>query len=859
MLDSINSIKDVFNPQENTHQAKAIKEAEKPLKKIQDEIKISSGTISGLGQWRTHLENFESGISDFTYDFLRKNGAFDNKKVVATEELTKNYANVKVKPGTANQQIPFEITQIAKGEILTSTKQFNPDDTFAKAISAQTGGKITLTVLDNGLRSERSSLSSGKFTIGNSKEIEIKDEDTLLDIAKNINRVTKQAGEEKNPHVIASVEKDSSEKDYLWIRSDEKHHGIQNKFTISGDTVKGAYFIAENQKINIEFDDKITVNDFVTKLRNNAKKADIEVLYNPQLDSKSEKKTGTIALKSLLTGEGNAIKIDDSLITKSSFSKVDGQDAIIKVDGQQITSKTNKIETDNLLINLLNDPSKVQDKDQTFNLLVQNDTEGLVEKFESLAKNYNELAKFVGTNSLQVEGEEVPKAAEIAALYSYKDQLNYINEHIYNAFNKLNQFNRYGDDTSQFGINIKKTDYTPPPGKAENGEKQIYMPVEIYEMTIDKDKLQNALDENFDTFKDIVSYKFESTDENFKLNDNHKYVDFERNNVKNLDYSVDYTEIEYFNNLSKPANSADKKINDSLSEKKSFILNDVKIDVDSNTSYSSLVDEINKYSSQTNIKAYLLGDSNITPTNNPTGSNFKIALSEANDKNVDTTDLKRIQDNLRYSLTLADPENVLNGIFSNGTAKSNKNDSTNKDGLDVDTTHSLIGEKIPTIILYDTSKIVTVTANLEDNTEKELPSYFKLGNNNKLESGTVKILPQIINPASGKKLNLENFEIFYTSEKDGKSTIFARQGIADKINNVINDYTKLNGSIDRFTRLEERDKTYKVSQISSEKARFANKKHTIEKALHGLRIQEMKTKQYEEFLKHMNNAEKGSN
>ena len=112
--------------------------------------------------------------------------------------------------------------------------------------------------------------------------------------------------------------------------------------------------------------------------------------------------------------------------------------------------------------------------------------------------------------------------------------------------NKLNQFNRYGDDTSQFGINIKKTDYTPPPGRAENGEKQIYMPVEIYEMSVDKNKLQNALDENFDLFKDIVSYKFESTDVNFRLNDNHKDIDFERNNVKNLDYSVDYTKIEYF-------------------------------------------------------------------------------------------------------------------------------------------------------------------------------------------------------------------------------------------------------------------------------------------------------------------------
>ena len=354
-------------------------------------------------------------------------------------------------------------------------------------------------------------------------------------------------------------------------------------------------------------------------------------------------------------------------------------------------------------------------------------------------------------------------------------------------------------------------------------------------------------------------YKFESTDVNFRLNDNHKDIDFERNNVKNLDYSVDYTKIEYFNNISKETASATDKINASLSEKKSFILNDVKINVDGNTSYSSLVDEINKYSSQTNIKAYLLGDDKITPANNPTGSNFKIALSEANDKNVDATDLKRIQDNLRYSLTLADPENVLNRIFSNGTAKSNKNDSTNKDGLDIDTTHSLIGDKIPTIILYDTSKIVEVRANLEDNTKVPLLSYFKLGNNNELESGTVKILPTTINPISGKKLNLENFEVFYTSEKNGYSTIYARQGIADRINNVINGYTKLNGSIDRFTRLEERDKTYKNSQLNSEKASFANKKHTIEKALYSLRIQEMKTKTYEEFLKQMNNAERGRN
>ncbi|MBY0581041.1 MAG: flagellar filament capping protein FliD, partial [Rickettsiales bacterium] len=726
MLDSIGSVKDVFNPQENTQQAKAIKEAEKPLKKIQDEVRISTNTISGLGQWRTHLENFESNISEFTYNFLRKNGVFDSKKVVAPEDLTKNYAEIKAKPGTTNQQIPFEIQSIAKSEILASKNTFNPDAKFAKEVSnIATADTITLTVPDNGLKAERNNLFSGKFTIGNSKEIEVIDTDTLLDIAKKINNVTKQAGEEKNPHVIASVEKDTSNKEYLWIRSDEKHHGIQNKFAISG-TITNFNFQTKNQEIAVDFDDKITVSDFVVRLRNNAKKADIEVLYNPQLDS-SGKKTGTIILKSLLTGTGNDIKISHSTDVNSLFYKSSpAQDAQIKVDGQEITSKTNKIETDNLFINLLNTPSQVNGKDQIFNLSVQNDTEGLVEKFEALAKSYNELAKFVGTNSLQVEGDDIPKPAEIAALYSYRDQLNYINETIYNAFNKLNQFNRYGDDSSKFGITIKKTDYTPPPGKAESGERQVYMPIEISEMVIDKVKLQNALDENFDTFKNIVSYKFESTNENFKLNNNHKNVDLEVSRIKNLDYYIDYSKVQYFNNISKETNSATNKINANMGAKKSFILNNVKIDVDSNMSYSSLVDEINKYSSQTNIKAYLLGENSgdykITPTDHPVGSKFKIALSSADDTNIDAGDPKKVQDNLRYSLNLADPENALNDIFKSSSAD-----------LDNGTTqHPLVDGKIPTIISYNTSKMVTVTANLEDNTQVTLPSYFVLGNNNNL-------------------------------------------------------------------------------------------------------------------------------
>lgn len=94
----------------------------------------------------------------------------------------------------------------------------NPDEIFAKEVSntlTPTKGAIILEVIDNGLKSASdTTFASGKFTIGNSKEIEIKSGDTLQAIAKNINNVTTHPGEEKNPHVIASAEKDNSGKEY---------------------------------------------------------------------------------------------------------------------------------------------------------------------------------------------------------------------------------------------------------------------------------------------------------------------------------------------------------------------------------------------------------------------------------------------------------------------------------------------------------------------------------------------------------------------------------------------------------------------------------------------------------------------
>ncbi len=104
-------------------------------------------------------------------------------------------------------------------------------------------------------------------------------------------------------------------------------------------------------------------------------------------------------------------------------------------------------------------------------------------------------------------------------------------------------------------------------------------------MVVDKEKLKNAFEENFEEFVGILSQTFDSKNMDFKPYNNYKNYDFETNEVKNLEYEIDYSEIKYFNNVSKNSPSANTKINEDLSEKSFFLIKDSKIFIDKDTTY----------------------------------------------------------------------------------------------------------------------------------------------------------------------------------------------------------------------------------------------------------------------------------
>ena len=862
--------------QNNNFESKAIKKAEEKLKKYEDEINITNKRISGLGQFKTFLEDLSSQMSAFTFSRSGKSGIFDAKKVVAPRELTENYANVKVKPGVINQNIPLEITQIAKGQILQSHSDIKPGDkigiswTSAKldwwleeimsSPQCDMKNKVILTVHDNGMSSKgfdakdanvvgegNNKFKAGKLSIGNSRKIEIKDGDTLEKIVNKINDATRTQGEENNPHAIAEVAKNKENKFFIWIRSDAKHHGVQNKFEINGDNKD--QFTAYNEKIELSFDENATVGDFIADLKHNAKKADIEVIYNP----KETKDGGKILLKSLLTGEGNDIKVEGHLHIDSNpetscnhihlSQAQEASDAKVKIDGITITSKTNTIEREDLKIDLFGKPKKLK----SFNLRIENDTEGLYKKFKELAKSYNKFSKFVARNSLRVHDQDVhSKPSIIATLSTYKDTLSLLNDQLINYFSQFSQDGKYTkeDEISDLGISIISKELTEPSQKVDEVEEN-YMPVQYNQLVIDKKKLQKAIEERFDTFKEILSYQFDSTNTKFCLPNDHKTVNFEAQGVKSLEYDVDYTKVKYMSNIS-TENTANAKVNAFLSDQHYFLINDVKIPVDTDTTYASLVDEINKHSSTTKIRADLLDNSNKIVSDLATNPNVKIALSlyyktEQQRQNAQKgQNALDKQDALRDKLVLVDPNDAaLKGIFNSSSQS-----------LDDTTENPILDDKIPQINFFDTFFIVEVKANLKDYETTDLPAYLELMRPKKPEEGgVIKILPKLSTAKSDKHIDLQNFKVAYLAETNGKATITAKQGIADKINNILNSYTEFNGMIEKFIKHEKRDKMYKENDLSFEKDSFKYKKAKIERDFARIKAAEMRAAVQQEFFR----------
>lgn len=130
---------------------------------------------------------------------------------------------------------------------------------------------------------------------------------------------------------------------------------------------------------------------------------------------------------------------------------------------------------------------------------------------------------------------------------------------------------------------------------------------------------------------------------------------------------------------------------------------------------------------------------------------------------------------------------------------------------------------------------------------------------NTKKGGIIKILPKLDTSESDKYIDLQNFEVAYFGKTNGSATIVAKQGIADKMNNILVSYTEFNGSIEKFIQAEEHNRRYKENDLSLEKESFKYKKAKIERDFASLKATEMRTVAQQEFFKQLSNNDNNRN
>ncbi|MFQ3307310.1 MAG: hypothetical protein ACI8ZF_000557 [Candidatus Midichloriaceae bacterium] len=953
----------LYGIKENTIESAEIQKAKKPVEKAEKAVDMTTKRISALGELKMFMEDFQKQIFKFSYDNLQsftKDGVFDKLAVIVPNELS-NYAKITPSAEATKQILNFQIDAVAEGEILLSKDNFKKTDVFHDKISSYFGlqdkGEVTFTVLDNGFKSNDfldkndvvgsgnggvkfnpgefsidSSANPGIFSIGSSANITIEIGDSLDSIATKINKITRNTEESQNPHVEAKVIKDGTNY-FLSVKSDKNHHGIQNAFVINdpNSILNGNLGTNYNEKIEVAFSTAQTVENFLTNLKSNARRADVEVVFNPLSTGE-----GKIELKSLLTGIGNEIQLDTE--SKAIFNTIRAaKDAKIKLDGVEITSKSNKFSTQNLNVELLGIPTVVQTQgdsskvqkyqnakdtinsflvnqldnytnkqaidigaknlmdqviaiigdtsitdsilgdvnavdynsgnisavigrvrdffnaqllylstkiseeidassssgsSQMFNLKIDHDTAGIYEKFDSMANSYNGLSEFLAKQSLKVQDLDTysKPAIEAPLQKDYSTTIDFLR----------NQLDSFFQPLIQYGIKISGQEFTLPT-KEVDGVKQEYLPSTIYKMEIDESKLKQSIAQYFNTLKDLMNLEFESSSPKFLFFDNQKDFSFDNAGIKDILYNIDYTKVRYMKNVSSQFTDVNTAVNSGLSGTKYFMINDQKLKIAASTSYKGLIKEINRWQSKTGISAYLVNNSdNVVSEDNPTGSSFQIALSIKD--GVSGSDALSKQDNLRSKLTVVDPENALNDIFSSTDTS-----------LDETTASTMFDGKIPQINFYNTIDVVDLKSTTRNFDEVSLQGYMQLSDSKDItKGGTIIILPDMTTLKQNNMIrNLENFEVYYLSDNNpGISVISAKQGLASKASHLLVSTTK--GLIETFVMQENNDKVSEVDKLQNEKKRYKEAEAKAKQNAAARKAAEYKAWGQEEFMKQMN-------
>ena len=180
-------------------------------------------------------------------------------------------------------------------------------------------------------------------------------------------------------------------------------------------------FVAGKEKV-IDLKKDMTVGSFINKIR----EAGLYANFDSKLQRiyiSSDKSGGKNNFK--ITGEGNGENFLKALGIEGA-TKVDGQDALITLDGVDYTSESNSISVNGITVNALAET----DKDKEISITTIADTKGLYDKIKDFLGKYNDVVNELTSKynadpakGMDVLSDDEKKAMGEATAAKYEDKI----------------------------------------------------------------------------------------------------------------------------------------------------------------------------------------------------------------------------------------------------------------------------------------------------------------------------------------------------------------------------------------------------------------------------------------------------
>ncbi|MCH5342792.1 MAG: flagellar filament capping protein FliD [Acetatifactor sp.] len=363
------------------------------------------------------LKSFQSKLNNlrFTGDYMKKTTKVSNSGVVSV--LTGDTA--------VNSVQTLKIGQLAKTAYLTGGKMAgnvtaltNMQNLGLKSTKASlTGGKITLSdgsdVTKDTKLSELGIEDGTTFTVtrgdGTEKEVTLLADETLGELAARFKEAAGPTATFKDGVFSLNAFGAGSAADFTISASDDKGQAALNALGLSeesgavkvdGEDAKANFTLTKGDgtKVDITLTERSTISDLMNQLKDAGLNVNFDTNQKRLFIVAQESGAAADFTISAAEGDEDSQKILNALGLASApegelseeekekyATKIDGQDAVIYLNGARFSNSNNTFEINGLTITAL------AETDETITLTTDVDTDGIYDMIKDFIKSYSEL------------------------------------------------------------------------------------------------------------------------------------------------------------------------------------------------------------------------------------------------------------------------------------------------------------------------------------------------------------------------------------------------------------------------------------------------------------------------------------